>query len=505
MVLTSSQVGTAIMVEKALHDSRGFACTMGFHLKESPMRIAAVTWLMCLIALIATLPAGESDILVTDQWFVGHVNNQPAMTMHAVVLQHANGTFTDRVETNIVLNRVLAGTAIAFEVRDTQVYTVNSVGEITAFTFDHVENGSVTSATGTVSGEQVNTTILRLGRASDSVLPIPMGKTLLGQQASQNLLAKGTWKLGDKQTFSTLAMMANQVRIVTMTATYQKTSEVGAMTFDVAMDLLPIPTSMTITPTGDLVGMSMDLGFMKMTFAPTPGPVPLVGAELAPTGLVTAKGPAPTAGPINRYRLPQGATIPDDDFQRLVDGIVTTVIQGEPVILADPAPYLRAEPQLEIDDQKLKAWVDALVERHQVALPVLAERLRLAVRGYIIKKDLSMGDGSALDAFRNRTGDCTEHANLLAAVLRIAGIPSRVELGMVFAQDFGGWVGHAWNSAYVEGRWVHLDSAYPGIPRSCYLKLGTTSGGTAQNTGEAMISGFAKIMGKEIETLTPTP
>ena len=114
-------------------------------------------------------------------------------------------------------------------------------------------------------------------------------------------------------------------------------------------------------------------------------------------------------------------------------------------------------------------------------------------------------DGSALDTFRNRTGDCTEHANLLAAVLRIAKIPSRVELGMVFAQDFGGWVGHAWNSAYVDGQWVHLDAAYPGIPRSCYLKLGTSSGGEWQNTGAAMISGFAKILGKEIETLTPTP
>ena len=461
--------------------------------------------LMILAALVTTLHAGDTDTLVTDQWFVGNINEQPAMTMHAVVLQHPDGTYSDRVETNIVLNRVLAGTTIAFEVRDTQVYKVNASGVITAFTFDHVENGTVTSAMGTVTDEKVLTTILRLGRATDSVLPIPSGIKLLGQQASQNLLAKGTFTPGDKQLFSTLAMMGNQVRIVNMTATHQKTADNGALTFGVAMDLLPIPTSMTLTPKGDLIGMSMDMGFMKMNFMPTPGPVPLVGAELAPTGLVTAKGPAPASGPINRYRLPAEATVPDDDFQRLVAGVVTSVSTSEPAVLADPTVYLRAEPQLEIDDEQMKAWVDALVARHQVAQPVLAERLRLAVRGYIVKKDLSMGDGSALDTFRNRTGDCTEHANLLAAVLRIAKIPSRVELGMVFAQDFGGWVGHAWNSAYVDGQWVHLDAAYPGIPRSCYLKLGTTSGGEWQNTGAAMISGFAKILGKDIETLTPTP
>jgi transglutaminase-like putative cysteine protease len=258
---------------------------------------------------------------------------------------------------------------------------------------------------------------------------------------------------------------------------------------------------MTLKPNGDLLGMTMDMGFLKLSFAPSPGPVPLVGAELAPTGLVTAKGPAPASGPSNRYRLAGNVAIPADEFQATVDGVVTTRAEAEPSPLADPKPFLKAEPQLELDDPKLKAWVDALVARHQVAKPVLAERLRLAVRGYIVKKDLSKGDASALETFRSRTGDCTEHANLLAAVLRIAGIPSRVELGIVYAQDFGGWVGHAWNSAYVGDRWVHLDSAYPGIPRSCYLKLGTTSGEEGQNTGAAMIGAFARVLGKEVETL----
>ena len=61
----------------------------------------------------------------------------------------SDGTFSDRVETNIVLNRVLGGAQIAFEVRDTQSYTVSAAGEITGFTFDHVENGVTTSATAT--------------------------------------------------------------------------------------------------------------------------------------------------------------------------------------------------------------------------------------------------------------------------------------------------------------------------------------------------------------------
>jgi predicted membrane protein len=458
---------------------------------------------LCLLALLVVLHAGEADKLVTDQWFVGHINKQPSMTMHAVVLKKSNGTYLDRVETNVVINRVLAGTVVAIEVRDTQVYAVSADGTITGFTFDHVENGATTAATGTVVGDQIAVSVLRLGRATDTTLTIPAGTKLLGQQAAQELLVKTSWKPGDKQQFGSLALIGNQVRIVTTTAIHQGTATDGQMTFGMTMDLMPVPTTLTLKPNGDLMAMTMDMGFLKMAFAPSAGPVPLIGAELAPTGLVTAKGPAPAAGPLNRYRLPKDAVVPNDDFQRSEADLVTTRSEAEPAPLVDPAPYLKVEPQLEIDDPQMKAWVDELVARHQVAKPILAERLRLAVRGYIVKKDLSMGDGSALETFRSRTGDCSEHANLLAAALRIAGLPSRVELGMVYAQDYGGWVGHAWNSAYIDDRWVHLDSAYPGIPRSCYLKLGTTSGGEWHNTGAAMLSAFSKIMGKEVETLAP--
>ena len=52
-------------------------------------------------------------------------------------------------------------------------------------------------------------------------------------------------------------------------------------------------------------------------------------------------------------------------------------------------------------------------------------------------------------------------------------------------------------------RWVHLDSAYPGIPRSCYLKLGTTSGADDRHTSAAMATAFATVLGKEVERLTP--
>ncbi len=294
------------------------------------------------------------------------------------------------------------------------------------------------------------------------------------------------------------------MRIVQTTATFKSALANGDEVFDVLMDVMPVPTTMTITPTGDLVGMTMALGVITIEVRQSKGPVPLEGAELAPTGLVTkAAGPAPTAGPRNRYRLPANATVAADEFQSQQGAEVTVTAQSAPSALADPAVFLRAEPQPELADPAMRAWVEGIAAKHRGSAAELAENLRLAVRAYIVHKDLSMGDATALEAFRERRGDCTEHANLLCAALRIAGIPARVECGLVFADSFGGWVGHAWNSAYVDGRWIHLDSAYPGVERSCYLKLGSTSGGPWQSTGAAMLGNLAKVMGKTIETLAP--
>jgi hypothetical protein len=465
----------------------------------------------CALALLAALAccpgrgaaAELGDALVSEEWYVGDLNGQPAMSMHEAVSRHPGGLRRDSVDTKVVINRSLGGSAIRFEVEDLQRFEEDAAGMVASFQFDHRENEQSVSATGRVVGSEVVATVHHLGLADEVRLPIPPGARLLGQQASQDLLAKRSWKPGDQERFAGLALLSNQVRIVQTTATFNHALPNGDEVFDVLMDVMPVPTTMTITPKGDLVGMTMSLGFITIAVAQSKGPVPLEGADLAPTGLVTAAGPAPTAGPRNRYRLPPNAAAALDEFQSQQGAEVTVNSQSAPSELADKAPFLRAEPQLEIGDPEMRAWVEGIAAKHRGSQAELAENLRAAVRAYIVHKDLSMGDATALEAFRERRGDCTEHANLLCAALRIAGIPARVECGLVFADSFGGWVGHAWNSAYVGDRWIHLDSAYPGVERSCYLKLGSTSGGPWQTTGAAMLGNLAKVMGKTIETLAP--
>ena len=72
---------------------------------------------------------------------------------------------------------------------------------------------------------------------------------------------------------------------------------------------------------------------------------------------------------------------------------------------------------------------------------------------------LSLPD--ALSTLENRVGDCNEHAVLMAALSRAAGIPSRVEAGLVYLK--GSFYYHAWNLVYL-GRWITADALFGQLP-----------------------------------------
>lgn len=85
-----------------------------------------------------------------------------------------------------------------------------------------------------------------------------------------------------------------------------------------------------------------------------------------------------------------------------------------------------------------------------------AQRLEHWVYEHISKKSMGVGFASALETCRSGEGDCTEHAVLLAALCRAAGIPARVLMGIEYLA--GIWGGHAWNEVWIDGGWYQLDA-----------------------------------------------
>ncbi len=107
-------------------------------------------------------------------------------------------------------------------------------------------------------------------------------------------------------------------------------------------------------------------------------------------------------------------------------------------------------------DAVQKLFAKAKLPRDASALQ-RAELLRALVARHLRDKNLATAFGSASEAALARGGDCTEHAVLLAALLRAAEIPSRVASGLVYVSDIGGvggggpgWGWHLWTQALVD-------------------------------------------------------
>ncbi len=85
---------------------------------------------------------------------------------------------------------------------------------------------------------------------------------------------------------------------------------------------------------------------------------------------------------------------------------------------------------------------------------------------------------TALDALHERRGECQSHTYLFTAVARAAGIPTRIVNGLVYSQEYSGFLYHAWPEVYV-GEWRALDPTFgQDVVDATHIKLteGTQDG-----------------------------
>ena len=84
----------------------------------------------------------------------------------------------------------------------------------------------------------------------------------------------------------------------------------------------------------------------------------------------------------------------------------------------------------------------------------------LAIHDWVhanVRKEPTVSLPSALDVLRRLAGDCNEHTYLFVALARAAGIPAKIEVGIVY--HAGAFYYHAWPAAYV-GEWLEMDPTF---------------------------------------------
>ena len=109
------------------------------------------------------------------------------------------------------------------------------------------------------------------------------------------------------------------------------------------------------------------------------------------------------------------------------------------------------------------------------------QRLTRFVTAHMDEVATYSGYGTALDALQSGHGDCTEHALLLAALGRAAGIPSRLVMGLAYNNErFLGrrfvFVPHMWVQAWTGDRWESFDSGL-GAFTAGYIALALSAEG----------------------------
>lgn len=127
------------------------------------------------------------------------------------------------------------------------------------------------------------------------------------------------------------------------------------------------------------------------------------------------------------------------------------------------APYRRASIFVNHEDPGVRRLHGRALGQDAPADPAArAELLRRFVEKYLEQKDLASVLATASEVAENASGDCTEHAVLLAALLRADGIPSRVVFGLIYVESFAGerevFGYHMWTQAYLGGRFADLDA-----------------------------------------------
>lgn len=168
-------------------------------------------------------------------------------------------------------------------------------------------------------------------------------------------------------------------------------------------------------------------------------------------------------------------------------GAVLLPIQDLPEELQ---PALEPNSAIQSDEPALVAKAREIIGEETDAWRV-AQLLEKWVYGHISKKTMGVAFASAAEVFEDATGDCTEHAVLLAAMCRAAGIPARVAMGVTYFNGVFG--GHAWTEVWI-GDWYALDGtlAYGSVDAT-HITLAT--GEMDEETGLGSFTSLGGLLG----------
>ncbi|MEW6333073.1 MAG: transglutaminase-like domain-containing protein [Thermodesulfobacteriota bacterium] len=236
-------------------------------------------------------------------------------------------------------------------------------------------------------------------------------------------------------------------------------------------------------------------GILGITLEKVARETALAGLESAVSGdlaeIASIRSPRPIDNPetlktltLRVSGLPEGSLFLDGGRQSYRDGVLTIrresmdgrTAHGD-AARQDLSPYLTATPLIQSDHRKVRQTLGDILSPGD-GEEVKARKILAWIHRHIEKRPV-LSVPNALQTLENRVGDCNEHAVLMAALSRAAGIPADMEAGLVFLR--GRFYYHAWNVLFLpeKGGWITADPVLGQMPADA-THIRFTRGGADQ-------------------------
>lgn len=285
--------------------------------------------------------------------------------------------------------------------------------------------------------------------------------------------------------------------------------------FRVEMSFSGLTTTAWITDTGEIVREESPMGLISVRETQEQATALAVPQDMR-EDMLAASAVVPVMGrrmviteprDVTRLRMRiDNADLSSADLHGVGQSVTGNVVElvdarGLAAGPADPdlERYLKPEPFIESDAPEIRAAAELMVQGI-TGVRARAERLTREVNQLVEKKP-TVSLPSALEVLRTRVGDCNEHTVLFVALARSLGIPSRINVGLVYVR--GAFYYHAWPEVYVDegggrGLWLPVDPTFNQFPADAtHLRL--ARGGLDKQTAILPLIGRVKMTVLQLE------
>lgn len=366
------------------------------------------------------------------------------------------------------------------------------------------------------------------GRTTEKIESLPSAEWLTPAEVDafiRKRLAAGAESITYATLDPTAGMLVFQQthRVVDRNATAEANSEThdGVIKWEVTQNFMPdVITTEFVDQQGRTIRSQIPFGTLKMdtiladratAMANVAAPEIMVSTLVKPDRTIHNPRRARRAEylvSVPDGRLPDLPEAAGQRVKRIDDATARVTIDLEELLIA-PDDNVQNEaftvpsPMIDSDDPAIRRLVRRADPGRRLA-PGRAERLRRYVFDHIRRKNLGVGFASASEVCRSREGDCSEHAVLLAAMLRANDIPSRVASGVLYIDRFAGeddiFGYHMWTQALLEvdgeWRWVDLDATLPSSTPSDATHIAIVYTSLAEGDMVTSMSSIATLMGQ---------